>query len=309
VEIDINSALQEGYLLCLQRGNVFQAEQIEWYSRLKGIKLTRPEDKVPEDKVNEAKEELYLFENLDDEEIMTIENLQQIINDFKSRLEGKQGVGLEEAQRTYELIAQGYHLSLGYYAYNIEMLEEFEKYCQGRDIELQNIRKAKEQMYKHLIHNNRAGHARKTREDVFNMIRAAGSELTYEEVAKMDYLKDLNVPEEQQLRQTVEAHVDVHPITVRLYGKRQDKPMGGKFIVGITPEQGLELVFDGTLGEHGDIGVKYDLQVIGGGWLKIDEQENRVIISKKSQDFGFDPRSITAKALSEAFPGYTVEER
>ena len=84
----------------------------------------------------------------------------------------------------------------------------------------------------------------------------------------------------------------------------------GKFIVGRSPGDGgtLVLAFDTECAFHKDIGAKYGLVPMGGGWCEIVGQR-QVWISGRSTQFGKEPdRRLTLALYREALPGYRVEE-
>jgi hypothetical protein len=304
VEIDTKKALEDAYALCLQRGEFAGCKKLEDYSRDNSInaELVLSKELLDENVawliMTFRRNFIFLPFTLSDAvDFATAHDIQltipqdamqkryeleiqkgsieeaDMISKAAKELNMELTVTPEIAQAGAENIAQGnydFH-SINRIADrpldNTKHLEKFTKWCQQRDVELQNVTVAKIVDYHHL-----------EKEDV-----------------------------SEELQRTVETHVDGHPITVRLYGRRRHGSMEGKFIVGITPERGLELAFDSTHDEHVGISGKYRLRAIGGGFLEINDQKKQVIISGKSLGFGFDPRSITTKALTEAFPGYAIE--
>ena len=86
----------------------------------------------------------------------------------------------------------------------------------------------------------------------------------------------------------------------------------GKFIVGRSAEDGglLVLAFDTACGFHKDIGAKYGLAPMGGGWCEIVEWRHEVWISGYSTQFGREPdRELTLALYRTALPAYRVEEK
>lgn len=187
-------------------------------------------------------------------------------------------------------------------------INEVLSYGQKHGVEVKLKNSLEIEAYVRSIHGQGLSHVESSRKGLLKRLKASGSSLTYEDVVKMDYLDYLDIPKEQRMDKKIEIQIGDQSVVAVFHGQRKDEPVQGKFIVGITSEKKLEFVFDGTLGEHKDIGAKYDLQVIGGGWLEIDEQNKKVKIYGKSQDFGYEPRSISKQAVAEAFPEYEVIE-
>ena len=85
----------------------------------------------------------------------------------------------------------------------------------------------------------------------------------------------------------------------------------GKFVVGRSAADGgaLVLAFDTACTFHKDIGEKYGLRPMGGGWCEVVERRREVWISGHSTQFGREPdRTLTLTLFEAALPGYRVEE-
>ena len=83
----------------------------------------------------------------------------------------------------------------------------------------------------------------------------------------------------------------------------------GKYVVGHPPEQPEDMIlaFDPTCKLHRHIAAKFDLDVIGGGWLTIDPVRKRAILSGLSEEFGEDPnREASQKAIKFILTDYEV---
>lgn len=91
----------------------------------------------------------------------------------------------------------------------------------------------------------------------------------------------------------------------------EDGNLAGKFIVGRSAaEPGmLVLAFDTGCAFHRDIGKKYGLKPIGGGWCEILQGRRQVWLSGTSTQFGREPdRRMTLALYGAVLPGYRVEE-
>ncbi len=87
--------------------------------------------------------------------------------------------------------------------------------------------------------------------------------------------------------------------------------VGGKFIVGRSPADSgmLVVAFDTECAFHKDIGAKYGLRPMGGGWCEIVHPRREVWLSSKSTQFGKEPdRRLTLALYRAALPGQRVEE-
>lgn len=90
-----------------------------------------------------------------------------------------------------------------------------------------------------------------------------------------------------------------------------DNEVAGKFVVGISPMDSdtLVMAFDTECAFHRDIGAKYGLRPMGGGWCKIVHRRREVWLSGRSTQFGREPdRRLTLALYRAALPGYRVEE-
>ena len=164
-----------------------------------------------------------------------------------------------------------------------------------------------EESYIRLVHSPEEGHAKNKRSKILEEAQEKGAELDYNKVVKMDYLDFLNVSEKDRLEQEKEVKIGNADIESKFYGQIKENKCKGKFILAKNSEtKEVQFIFDATLGEHKDIGAKYDVDVIGGGWLEIDRENKKIIINKKSKDFGYEPRVISAAVIIENFPDYEV---
>lgn len=90
-----------------------------------------------------------------------------------------------------------------------------------------------------------------------------------------------------------------------------DGDASGKFIVGRSPADSgmLVVAFDTRCAFHKDIGAKYGLRPMGGGWCEIVHSRREVWLSSKSTQFGKEPdRRLTLALYRAALPEYRVEE-
>lgn len=163
-----------------------------------------------------------------------------------------------------------------------------------------------EETYIKLIHDINTAHVEGPRKKILENLSSYNSDLDYKKVVKMDYLEYLKVPDDQRLKVEKIITIDNIPVVAIFYCKKEKTPIAGKFILGVNDKNEIKLVFDATMGEHRDIGAKYDLEVLGGGWIKIDEENKRIGIFSQSSDFGIEPRQITEKIVSESFTGYEI---
>jgi len=81
-----------------------------------------------------------------------------------------------------------------------------------------------------------------------------------------------------------------------------------KFILGKSGGR-LNVIYDGNCGYHRYIGYKHGISPIGGGYMNVDLQENIIEVFSSSGDFDYEPRVVTANALSLAFPDFKIEVR
>jgi hypothetical protein len=90
-----------------------------------------------------------------------------------------------------------------------------------------------------------------------------------------------------------------------------DAEVAGKFVVGRSPADAGTLVvaYDTQCAFHKDIGAKYGLMPMGGGWCEIDHARREVWLSGRSTQFGKEPdRGLTLALYRAALPDYRVEE-
>lgn len=91
----------------------------------------------------------------------------------------------------------------------------------------------------------------------------------------------------------------------------EESEVAGKFIVGRSPaDSGTVVVaFDTECVFHKDIGAKYGLRPMGGGWCEIAHRRREVWLSGSSTQFGREPdRRLTLALYRAALPEYRVEE-
>lgn len=87
--------------------------------------------------------------------------------------------------------------------------------------------------------------------------------------------------------------------------------VAGKFIVGRSAagDGSFVVVFDTWCAFHKDIGAKYGLSPMGGGWCEIVHPRREVWLSSSSTQFGREPdRRLTLALYRAALPDYRVEE-
>jgi len=192
----------------------------------------------------------------------------------------------------------------------IHDLKEIESYATEKGIELtlsKGIEDAVEESYIRVIHNPNVGHVEQQRNKLIEKAKEKGIELDYNKVVKMDYLDFLDVSEKDRFQQKKEVKIGDVSLESKFYGQIKENKCGGKFILAENPKtKEVSFIFDATMGEHKDIGNKYDVDVIGGGWLEIDQENKKVTIKRESQDFGYEPRMISAAIIIENFPNYEV---
>lgn len=112
------------------------------------------------------------------------------------------------------------------------------------------------------------------------------------------------------LRKQIQLADGQAPIVVILSASDASE-VAGKFIVGRSPADSGALVFafDAECAFHKDIGEKYGLRPMGGGWCEIMHQRREVWVSGSSTQFGREPdRRLTLALYRAALPGYRVEE-
>jgi hypothetical protein len=112
-----------------------------------------------------------------------------------------------------------------------------------------------------------------------------------------------------QLRQTVTTADRESEFEVILHcaGPRAQ----GKYIVGrVAGLPGrLWVIFDDTAPFHKDIGAKYGVRPLGGGWCVLDESRRTLRLSSRSTQYGREPDRQTAlAAFRAALPGYDCQE-
>ena len=288
IELELKKELlQKGFEGILPYEGIGEAEKIEAYAAEKGI-------------------ELNLKEGL---QKGFVETLARRIIEFAEKIEAyaaEKGIELnfkeEELQKAFEQrLAQGL----------INDFEELKNYAAEKGIELKlskGIKNIIEESYIRMIHNPEEMHVEVQRNRLIEEAREKGIELDYDKVVKMDYLDFLEVPKKDRLEQEKEVKIGDVALESKFYGQIKENKCKGKFILAENPEtKEVKFIFDATLGEHKDIGAKYDVDVIGGGWLEIDKENKKITINKKSQDFGYEPRMISAAVIVKNFPDYEIE--
>ncbi len=115
---------------------------------------------------------------------------------------------------------------------------------------------------------------------------------------------ELEIPLFEQWKKVDLGKVSLESI---FYGYFIGNECKGMFVLGQDPiTKELKFVFNATLKNCVDIGQKYGLKVIGGGWLKIDKENKIVVIGGRSEYFGYEPRMISAAVMVANFPDYEI---
>ena len=280
-------SLQKGYEVGLAENSLYK--KIEEYAVKKGIELELKKETFQ--KGYEAR--------LAEGSSYEVEEMEEYATEKGIELEFKK-----------ELLQKGYEAELEE-GHVYSQAREIEEYASEKGTELalsKNVRNVSEESYIRMIHNTEAAHVENSRKRLIEQARAEGIKLDYNKVVKMDYLDFLDVPEENRLHQEKEMQIGKASLKSEFYGMTENNRCEGKFILGIDPEtKETKFIFDGTLGEHKDIGAKYGVDVVGGGWLEIDSENKKVIIKKESKDFGYEPRIISATVIVDNFPDYEVK--
>ena len=176
----------------------------------------------------------------------------------------------------------------------------------------EGIKTVEEESYIRVIHNPNVGHVDAIRERlIIEAKREEGVDLDYDKVVKMEFREFLNIPKEKWLDEEKEVKIDDKPIKIEAHGffKEDKDEIEGKFIMAKDPETDeTRIIFDSTMGEHGDIGAKYDVEPIGGGWMAMNPKEKIIVVKKESRDFGMEPREKTIQTLKESYPDWKIEE-
>jgi len=193
-----------------------------------------------------------------------------------------------------------------------DLAKAIQEFAQENGIKITFLKKSRgvfEDAYIRSVHDPDAGHVQHLRENLIDGARLKEDiNINYSEVVKMNYLELLNIPKKNRIEK--EKKVKLGDVDFRsiFYGQIKEKKCEGKFILAKDPEtKETSFIFDATLGEHRDIGNKYGMNVIGGGWLEIDNGNKKVIISSKSEDFGYEPRLISTAIIAENFSDYKIE--
>jgi len=279
-------ALQKGLEAELTEGYIDSAKKVEEYAKEKGIEL-----EFKEETLQKGFEAQLARDWIDD-----TEEIQEYAKEKGIELNLKKG------------LQKGFEYSLSFA--RIDFAKKVEEYAKEKGIELTFSKRVKdivEESYIRTTHNPQAGHAEHKKRKLLGAAKEKGIELNYNEVVKMDYLDFLNVPKKDRLEQEKEVKIGDADLESKFYGQIKENECKGKFILAQDLEtKEVKFIFDATLGEHKDIAAKYDVDVIGGGWLEIDKENRKITISEKSQDFGYEPRIISAAIILENFPNYEV---
>lgn len=105
-------------------------------------------------------------------------------------------------------------------------------------------------------------------------------------------------------------------MTVEVDGRRvevilpaQAQAAEGKFVLGVKAGGDLVLAFDPGAAMHADIGRRFGLRVLGGGFCRLEPGRRQALLWGSSGQFGREPdRQLTRLALEAALPGYQVAE-
>lgn len=111
------------------------------------------------------------------------------------------------------------------------------------------------------------------------------------------------------LRVTVLAGEPPREVEVILRS-RNGGPAEGKYVLGRTADEERRLVvaFDDSAAFHRDIGVKYGIRPIGGGWMVLDQKGKRAQVSGRSTQYGRElDRDLVVEALSAALVGFNCQ--
>lgn len=247
-------------------------------------------------------------------------NYFSLIQDFES-FASRKGIKLNEINK--EILQKNlqwgfeYDLAKGR-VFDAERMRQFAK-DKGVELKLtDDTPQIIEESYIRLLHNNQEGHADYNRKALTEEAEINGFNLDYNKCIKIDYLDFLKVPENERLVKKQNISVGNILVKAEFYGQIKNTEIErnsieknnickGKFILAenkTTKE--LKLIFDSTMGEHRDIGAKYEVNVIGGGWMEINTDNKKIEVDNESQSFGFEPRIITAKVVGDCFPEYTI---
>lgn len=83
----------------------------------------------------------------------------------------------------------------------------------------------------------------------------------------------------------------------------------GKFVLGVKAGGELVLAFDPGAAMHADIGCRFGLRVLGGGFCRLEPGRRQAWLWGSSGQFGREPdRQLTRLALEAALPGCRVAE-
>ena len=304
----VRDKIQDSYCYYFYNNNIEGMQKIEDFANERGVKLERTQD---------------TFQKIFDAEVSNKANATWVRYNISKALESAEKFGIK-IEIKKEIIQQAFeNLCMAFSeagSLNPGDIEEIQEISQEHGVELENVKELIERAYIGIIHNKEMGHVDSRRNTFLEMLQKVGSNLAYEDVAKMDYLKYLEVPKNEILDIEKTITINDSPIDVVFQGRkgieffdqvsmnrrRKSVGMNGKFIMGTTKDDNLKFVFDSTLGEHTDIATKYDLKALGGGWIRIDEQNKTISISGTSQKFGVEPRSISRQIVADVFPEYEL---
>lgn len=164
-----------------------------------------------------------------------------------------------------------------------------------------------EESYIRLIHNNTEGHAEGKRKMLIQNAEAQGIVLDYEESIKMDFLDFLDLSPKERYSQNHETMFASTKIQCTFIGEIVANQCQGKYVLSKHKDTNqIQFIFDSTMGEHADFSTKYNVEVVGGGWLNINMEHKEVLIKNSSLSFGYEPRIVSIKVILDCFPEYAV---
>jgi hypothetical protein len=298
---DTKTRLQKLYRITFAAGKSDKIEILKNIATDHGIEIKNPSPEEIQDIYDELRNNIDMKSVIDKDEIDYIRDLDYSIRKNNKNIKIKKEVLQKEYEIAFKIINNSGRSLVDY-----KREPYIKKLAEENNVELENDKEIKENSYIEIIHSTGMSHAEYERNEVLKIAQEAGSKINYGDAVKMDYLDYLNIPLDQRLKLEKTVRIGETSIEAKFYGQKKSEPTKGKFIIGITPNDNLEFVFDGTMGEHKDIAAKNNLEIIGGGWLKIDEQNKEVTIYGCSKDYGYEPRSISKKAVTESFPDYKV---
>jgi hypothetical protein len=295
--------LQQGFENCLSRVSYkwqTSAQEALDYAKNNNIELN----------IDEVFQRAY-------KQVQSSEDSRKIL-DFES-FASKQGIKLSEIDK--EVVQNNLQTHFEYYlaSGDVKRAEEIKSFAINKGVELRSASSTTElfeECYIALLHNYKEGHAEGKRKRLLEQAKDKGFKLDYNKYIKINYLDYLNVPINERLNKVQDVSVGRATVKATFFGHVKktgtdatDRPKNnfcqGKFILAENKStKKIQFIFDSTMGEHGDIAVKYDVDAIGGGRIEINNDNKEVIIERESQKFGYEPRLITVKVVSDCFPDY-----